>query len=279
VRFGISTHIYHHQRLTGRHLRELAEYGFDRLELFATRSHFDYHDAAAIDELAGWLREGGMSLHSIHAPIVERHVNGQWIGPLSLAAPDEASRTRAVRETAAALEVARRIPVGFVVVHLGYADPTAPPGSENSLRAATRSLEEVCALAAPLGVRVAVEVIPNRLSSADALVRLLEDELELPEAGICLDFGHASLMGDLVDAIETVSGLLTTTHVHDNRGREDDHLAPFEGTTDWDAALLALQKVGYEGALVFEVAGIDTAAAVLAKTRLARQRLEALLDA
>ncbi len=235
MRFGISTHLYHHERLAGRHLRELAEYGFDRLELFATRTHFDYHDAAAIDELAGWLRETGMSLHSIHAPIIERHVDGKWIGPLSLAAPDEAGSALAVRETAAAIEVARRIPVGFVVVHLGYADSTAPPGTENSLRAATRSLEEVSALAAPLGVRVAVEVIPNRLSSPGALVRLLQDELELPEAGICLDFGHAALM--------------------------------------------CLQKVGYDGTLMFEVAAVDAAAAVLAKTRQARQRFEALLGA
>ena len=36
-------------------------------------------------------------------------------------------------------------------------------------------------------------------------------------------------MGDLVDAIETVSGHLITTHVHDNRGKLDDHLAPFDG--------------------------------------------------
>jgi len=279
VRFGISTHLYHHQRLSGRHLRELAESGFDRIELFATRSHFDYHDAAAIDELVAWLRENALSLHSIHAPIVERHVDGQWIGPLSLAAPDEADRARAVGETAAALEVARRVPAGFLVVHLGYADATTPPGEENSLRAAARSLEEISALAAPLGVRVAVEVIPNRLSTPDALVRLLEDELELPEAGICLDFGHASLIGDLVDAIETVSGLLTTTHVHDNRGKEDDHLVPFDGITDWDAALMSLQKVGYDGTLLFEVAGIDTAAAVLGRARTARQRFEALLGA
>ena len=53
--------------------------------------------------------------------------------------------------------------------------------------------------------------------------------------------------GDLVDAIETVSEHLITTHVHDNRGRTDDHLVPFEGTIDWPAALTAVQKVGYDG--------------------------------
>ena len=40
---------------------------------------------------------------------------------------------------------------------------------------------------------------------------------------------------------------LIATHVHDNRGRTDDHLVPFEGTIDWPAALTAVQKVGYDG--------------------------------
>ena len=84
-------------------------------------------------------------------------------------------------------------------------------------------------------------------------------------------------MGDLVDAIETVSGHLATTHVHDNRGREDDHLVPFEGAIDWDAALMAFQKIGYDGALLFELAGTDAPAAVLGRTRAARARFEALL--
>ena len=72
MRFGISTHLYHDQRLSREHLAEVASYGFDAVELFATRSHFDYHDRNAIAELASWLRDTGLALHGIHAPIVER---------------------------------------------------------------------------------------------------------------------------------------------------------------------------------------------------------------
>ena len=68
-----------------------------------------------------------------------------------------------------------------------------------------------------------------------------------PDLGICMDVGHARLMGDVVDAIETCSGHLITTHLHDNRGRNDDHLVPGKGVIDWDATLLAFQKVGYDG--------------------------------
>ena len=67
------------------------------------------------------------------------------------------------------------------------------------------------------------------------------------DVGICMDVGHALMMGDVVDAIETCSGHLVTTHLHDNRGQTDDHLVPGKGVIDWAAALLALQKVGYDG--------------------------------
>src|SRR4029077_1508627 len=142
---------------------------------------------------------------------------------------------------------------------------------------ARRSVEEMQRLASPLGVRVAVEVIPNELSRAGSLVHFVEEDLEVPDVGVCLDFGHAHMDGDLLDAIETVSGHLITTHVHDNRGRTDDHLVPFDGTIDWPAAMTAIQKVGYDQTLLFEIAAHGSSKETLAKARKARQRLESLL--
>ena len=84
--------------------------------------------------------------------------------------------------------------------------------------------------------------------------------------------------GDLVDAIETVSEHLITTHVHDNRGRTDDHLVPFEGTIDWPAALTAVQKVGYEGTLMLEIAAHGSPKDTLQKARKARERMERMLS-
>src|SRR3712207_4343399 len=69
MQFGISTHLYHDQRLSREHLGQIAGYGFESIELFATRSHFDYADPAAIARLAEWLRETRLALHGIHAPI------------------------------------------------------------------------------------------------------------------------------------------------------------------------------------------------------------------
>jgi sugar phosphate isomerase/epimerase len=92
-----------------------------------------------------------------------------------------------------------------------------------------------------------------------------------------MDVGHAHIMGDLNDAIESCSGHIVTTHLHDNRKNSDDHLAPGEGNIDWPATLMELQKVGYDGAWMFEVANTSNTKAVLEKAQKARRRFEALL--
>src|SRR5205085_8201765 len=134
---------------------------------------------------------------------------------------------------------------------------------DNSRAAAARSAEEICRLAERCGVRVAFEVIPNDVSSPSALVQLLERDLDETRAGLCLDFGHAHLLGDVADAVETAAEHLIATHVHDNRGRDDEHLLPFRGSINWDTALLTMQKIGYDGVYMMELAGGGSPAATL----------------
>jgi sugar phosphate isomerase/epimerase len=275
MRFGISTHLYHDRRLERDHLAQVARYGFDAIELFATRSHFDYHDPAAIASLAQWLKESGLALHSVHAPITDAFGASGWSATYSTALADNARRTASVREAAAALEIARQIPFGVMVLHLGTPTSKNNPG-DNLRGAAARSLDELCRLAEPLGVRVAAEVIPNRLSEPAALVSMIEDDLD-GQAGICLDFGHAHMMGDVADAIELTAEHLIATHVHDNHGRDDEHLVPYLGSIDWDLALVTMQKIGYEGTYLMELAGTGSPTAVLEEARRARQRFERTL--
>jgi sugar phosphate isomerase/epimerase len=275
--FGVSTHLYHNQRLSREHLREIAAHGFETVEVFATRTHFDYHNPAAIGDLQQWLGEAGLSLHGIHAPIGESYHGGRWSGPLTIASSDAGTRAKAFVEAEHALYIARRIPAAVFVVHLGLPRTQLPSPTDNSRDGARRSVDAIAELAAPLGVKVAVEVITNELSRAGSLVHFVEEALERTDVGVCLDFGHAHLDGDLVDTIEAVSEHLVTTHVHDNGGRADDHLVPFDGTIDWPAALTSIQKVGYEGPLMLEIEGRGPAKDTLAKARRARERMERLM--
>lgn len=277
--FGVSTYLCQGRRLTREHLLEMGAHGFECLELYATRTHVDYHNPSTVADLQQWLAEAQLELHSVHAPVAESLVAGRWGSPLTLASADPDVRSYALTEAERALYIARRIPFQSLVVHLGLPrTPQSVPG-ENSRDSARRSIEALQRLAEPLGVSVAIEVFSNELSTPGSLVHFVEQLLDTAPVGICLDFGHANLYGDVVEAIETVSEHLTGAHVHDNRGRTDDHLLPFEGSIDWPAALTALQKVGYDGVVVFEVDGRGGHKAVLQRLRHVRQRMEGLLAA
>ena len=276
MRFGISTHLYHDRRLERDHLAEIAGHGFESIELFATRSHFDYGDSRAVADLARWLGETNLTLNSVHAPITDVFGGNGPRTTYSNAVNVNERREAAVREAVAALGIARTIPFGVMVLHLGTPANLKNP-DDNHRAAAVRSLEEISRLADEVGVRVAIEVIPNRISDASSLVSILEKELDGSRTGICLDFGHAHLMGDVADAVETVAEHIITTHVHDNHGREDDHFVPYRGSIDWDQALVTMQKIGYEGTYLMELAATKPAATILEDARRARERFERTL--
>ena len=273
--FGISTHLYVADRLDRDHLVEIAAHGFDAIEVFGVRNHFDYRDRRAAIALAEWLDDTRLQLHSMHAPIAREYADGSWQEGLTLAAADETRRRAAVDETLATLDVAAAVPYEALVLHCGVPDPYGAL-ADNHLTSLVRSLEELWPVAERYRVQLAVEVIPNLISTPSSLVGLIESEIEA-RLGICMDVGHARLMGDVVDAIEACSGHIVTTHLHDNRGRNDDHLLPGKGVIDWDAALVAFQKVGYDGVWMFELgATLDRRRTLEAAVKV-RERFEALL--
>ncbi|MGE0591587.1 MAG: sugar phosphate isomerase/epimerase family protein [Vicinamibacterales bacterium] len=275
-RYGLSTYLFRADRLDREHLARIAAHGFEALELCTVPSHFDCRDGQAVAHLATWLRETGLELHSVHAPTATGYAGGRRVGPVSIAAADAGRRQDAVAAVRGALDLARHVPFRYLVLHLGTAGEDAP--GDNQPRAARQSLEELEAAAAEVNVRLALEILPNALSSPDSLVRMLEEDLDGTRSGICLDFGHAHLLGDLAEAVETVSGHVLTTHVHDNRGSTDEHLVPFAGSIDWDLAVMETQKMGYDGVLMFEPAGADVAC-VLERSVSARDRLDRLFGA
>jgi sugar phosphate isomerase/epimerase len=276
-RFGVSTHLYHDEQLQKAHLLEIAANGFEAVEVFATRSHLDYHDASAIRALKDWLAEARLDLHSVHAPITDVFANGRPQRTFSTALRDSEARKATLREMEAALNIAAIVPFEVFVVHLGVPDAQHPTPDDNHREAAIRSIEDIQRMAQSVGVKVALEVMGNALSTADNLVELLERSFEGDDLGICMDVGHAHILGDAAEAIETASEYLMTTHIHDNAGRSDDHLVPFQGTINWATAVMAFEKIGYDGVLMYEVRAAESPRAVLERAVAARRKLEALM--
>ena len=281
MKFGISTHLFHNERLTEAHLAAVKRHGFDRVEIFATKTHVDYASDAETEKVRASLANTGLTAHSVHAPITNALKNGEWGEVWSNAAADSARRHLAVAESQRAMAFAAAIGAKFVVAHLGVPDAMPAPGPDNDGGALSRSLATLAADARDRGLTLALEVIPNRLSTPDALVERLEtaDDDDIVGHGVCLDVGHAHLMSGSIDAVETLGGHLVTTHIHDNAGKRDDHLLPFQGTINWSALVMAMEKVGYDGVWMFEI-GAPTPGSdyeqTLTRAAAARARLEKL---
>ncbi|MEX2270668.1 MAG: sugar phosphate isomerase/epimerase [Vicinamibacterales bacterium] len=293
MKFGISTHLFHDERLSEAHLAAVKRHGFDRVEIFATKTHVDYASDSVAESVRTWLANTGLTAHSIHAPLTNAFKKGEWGQVWSTAAADSGRRQTAVAESQRAMSFAAAIGARLVVAHLGVPDGMQTPGPDNDPGALSRSLSTLAADARSHGLTLALEVIPNRLSTPEALVERLETASDSSEEadeivghGVCLDVGHAHLMtgtgktgdGGAIDAAETLGGHLVTTHIHDNAGKRDDHLVPFEGTINWSALVMAMEKVGYDGVWMFEIAlpnGADRDR-TLAKAAAARGRLEKL---
>lgn len=278
MRFGLSTHLFHGERLDRSHLEIVAAHGFNLLEVFATRTHVDYHDPTAVDAIRQAMTELGLSVWSVHAPICDGFEGGIWGRAYSNASADASTRVEAVAETIASIAMARRLGASVLVLHLGIPEGQPIPPRDNDAAAVRRSLEPIAAACRDAGIQLALEVIPNELATAAAVRAWLSSDLDLGHAGACLDVGHAHLTGGVPEAVEALSGHIITTHIHDNRGRSDDHLMPFDGTIDWPATLLALRKVDYAGPLVFEVPDHGDARATLEGATRARRRIQAILD-
>jgi sugar phosphate isomerase/epimerase len=278
MHFGLSTHLFHGERLTREHLARVKARGFDVLEIFMTRTHVDYHDREAVRAVRGWTDELDLNVWSVHTPICESAQNGVWGRAYSTASRTVAAREEAIRETVQAIEAARELSASVAVLHLGVPDVLATSTDQNDEAAAEGSLDVIAAACTKAGVRLAVEVIPNALATATAVAAWLDRDRDLGSAGACLDVGHAHMTGGAVEAIDALGGHIITTHVHDNRGRSDDHLLPFDGTIEWTTTLTALAKHGYTGPLIFEVPDHGDAWQTLERLASARGRIQAILN-
>jgi len=67
---------------------------------------------------------------------------------------------------------------------------------------------------------------------------------------------------------------VATAHIHDNHGEKDEHLLPFEGVIDWDAALAAFATAPEPIALVFELKDRTAGAPSLDQIRAAFDKFE-----
>ena len=251
----LSTYIFVARKLTPALIGQIAGAGFAGLEVFCSRSHFDYGSGDEVREMSRVLAEKNLVLHSLHSPTSrDRGPTREGGTPLSICEIERVRRIDAMDEIKRALDVAEQIPYRYFVQHMGGSRETPDPRKRD---AAFGSLEHLVLHAKHAGVTIALENTPSEMGDP-AYLRSFVDETRLAGLRFCFDVGHANLAdttaeNKLAHSFEPMRELIATAHVHDNRGEKDEHLVPYAGTVDWKEAARLLATAPGDLPLVLEL--------------------------
>ncbi len=204
--------------------RDLAADGISRIVLQEVCGAINLTDPGAGPRIARVLHDTGIGAIACH---------GLEHAPYLLRQPEIDARRRMV---AAHLDMLRRaadLGARTYVLHLGNYPAGLDPVA--AWEPVARALDELAPEAEAAGVALALEnslrvtyLARNAGELADFVGRYGH-----PAVGVCFDVGHAHILEGVAVALDTLRPHIVTMHLHDNNGRQDQHLIPGRGTLDW----------------------------------------------
>jgi len=234
----LSTYLFVSKKLTRELLGQVRDAGFQAVEIFGTRGHFDYATKAEVQSIAHALADHQLRLNSLHAPTSrDLSVNREGGAPLSVTEVERVRRIEAMDELKRVIDVAEDLPFPRMVLHMGGSREAADPRKRD---AAFSTLEHLVLHAKHVGVTICLENTTSEMGEP-AYLRSFVDETRLTGLRFNFDIGHAHLSegdasGRIARSLEPLKDLVASTHIHDNHGEKDEHLLPYGGTIDWAEA-------------------------------------------
>jgi sugar phosphate isomerase/epimerase len=244
----LSTYQFISRKLTPELLAQISAAGFQGVEIFASRAHFDYNSKTEVRAMAGALAANHLFLSSLHGP-TSRDLSATREGgtPVSICEVERVRRIEAMDELKRAIDISEDLPYPRLVLHMGGPRETADPRKRD---AAFSSLEHLILHAHHAGVVISLENTNTEMGDPQYL-RSFVDETRLTGLRFNFDIGHAHLADGPEDeriakSFAPMCELIAGVHLHDNHGEKDEHLAPYDGTIDWPAAIALLKTVSTE---------------------------------
>jgi hexulose-6-phosphate isomerase len=218
--------------------------------------------------------EGELSVHSKEANVrkIAEHMHQCGLEIPSLATslhwtysftdPDPEVRSKARELTVACLERAfwlgakNLLVVPGVVRHFREDQLRTP--YEEALNYAYRAFYELMGETERVGVSLALENVWNAFLVSPVEMREMIDRINSAWIGCYFDVGNVLRYGMPEDWIRTLGQRIVGVHAKDFQraeGTEKGFCLPGDGDANWPAIMAALQRVGYDGPVVFEGPG------------------------
>lgn len=92
----------------------------------------------------------------------------------------------------------------------------------------------------------------HELFSTPEEFRQVFDAIPSPCLGFLLDYGHSEMTSNTEQLLEALAPRLVATHIADNMGEHDDHLAFGEGVVQWREMFGKTRQAGFPGPYTVE---------------------------
>ena len=221
---------------------------------------FDYADVSISGELDGmseaeyeqrWLAEKALA---DAAGVVIHQTHGPWRFPPH----DETEALRAERAEVMkrSIRITAKLGCRYWVIHpLMPFGPNDDFAHEQFIQINYDFFRALLPTAKENGVTICFENMPMKKLSISTpektleFIHLINDE----QFRLCLDTGHSMVFGiQPAEAVRMAGDDLKVMHVHDNHGKNDEHLIPYSGIVDWADYRRALDEIGFDGVYSLE---------------------------
>jgi sugar phosphate isomerase/epimerase len=140
---------------------------------------------------------------------------------------------------------------------------------------AVQIVSKCAVIAKSKGLTLLIETRANDwIGTTDGIMNMIR-ETRADNLGVILDVAHIHAGKEyLTLAIRKLGALIKLVHLSDNDSSQAYHLPPGKGNIDFPGVLHSLSLIGYKGALVIDIAGVDH---IVEEAILARGYFESLL--
>jgi len=165
-------------------------------------------------------------------------------GPYHEANPaslDELTRAYTVKKYREAFTAAEALGATSIVLHAGYSEKRYNGDVDYWLERGMKTWPEFVKRAEDSGIIIAAEHIFER--EPTPLKRLVE-EINSPNFRLCVDSGHLNVFSavSFETWFEALGPYIAELHLHDNRGKSDEHLPLGDGSIDFTEYFRLLKK-------------------------------------
>ncbi|MDR2967493.1 MAG: sugar phosphate isomerase/epimerase [Methanobacteriaceae archaeon] len=179
--------------------------------------------------------------YTVHSPFID----------LNLSSLNRNIQKLSIAEIKKSIDLARELESEIVVVHPGSVPFLSRPFEKEILAISKESIKICGDYGKDLGVKVAIENMPNIEGFLYQNVFKLNELLEELEMTMTLDLAHAITNGFKENELYFDS--VKHIHLSDNNHEFDEHLSLGEGSIDFKAVIDIFNKNNYDGVYTIEV--------------------------